>query len=138
MLWTRGQFTAAVRLEQFWNRLLSRSSASLFCGYPIDIFSPGFQAGAVDAVLCAHSHVLPAEQGGNLEGAIDLALRSVLGHTASRLEPEMDHFGKNAWGKMPRAETRVLWIRKNLPDRAGEILARARQFLQSDLVEMCV
>lgn len=32
VLWKNRQFSAAVRLPQFWNRLLSRMSFTLFCG----------------------------------------------------------------------------------------------------------
>ncbi len=59
VLWTKSQYAAAIRLEQFWNKLLSRSCASLFCGYPIDLSSPAFVTGPVDAILCTHTHVIP-------------------------------------------------------------------------------
>ncbi len=59
VLWTQGQYAAAIRLEQFWNRLLARSSASLFCGYPIDLSSPPLTRGPIDAILCTHTHVIP-------------------------------------------------------------------------------
>jgi hypothetical protein len=137
VLWTNGQFSAAVRLEQFWNRLLSRSSASLYCGYPIDILSPGFQGGAVEAVLCAHSHVLPCESSHELGQAVHLAIRAVLGPAAGDYEPAMTASRLGRAAPLPTAEADVLWIRKNLPERASEILAQARQYLLDDRNELC-
>lgn len=131
VLWTQGQFSAAVRLEQFWNRLLTRSSASLFCGYPIDILSPAFQGAGLDAVLCAHSHVLTAESSGDLESAISQAIRAVLGPAAGDVETALNDSRQTGRPGMPRTEAGILWIRKNLPDRASEILAQARQFLRT-------
>lgn len=60
VLWTKRQQTAAVRLEQFWNKLLAHSSASLFCGYPIDLSAPMLERGPVGAILCAHTHLIPS------------------------------------------------------------------------------
>jgi MEDS: MEthanogen/methylotroph, DcmR Sensory domain len=130
ILWKAGQFAAAIRLETFWNKLLSRSSASIFCGYPIDIFAPDFNAEAVDALLCAHTHVLPASCSGTVENALHQALDAVLGPEADEIRPRMAQNRQTAWAEMPKAEGNILWVRNNLPTLADEILARARQFYQ--------
>jgi len=58
ILWAAGQLDAALRLEHYWNQLLRCYSFGLFCGYPIDRFDPTVPPQAVDAVLCAHTHVV--------------------------------------------------------------------------------
>jgi hypothetical protein len=79
VLWTKGQHTAAVRLEQFWNKLLARSSASLFCGYPIDLSAPLLERGPLDAILCAHTHLVPSQSSeGHLGGEIPAGERQFL------------------------------------------------------------
>jgi hypothetical protein len=128
VLWNAGQHSAAIRLEQFWNKLLSRCSASLFCGYPIDIFAKEFQIGAVDALLCAHTHLIPAGSNGDLEAAVNRAMDSVLGAEAHAIRSTVD--AKPAWAGMPKAEATMLWVRENLPGCADDILARAREFYQ--------
>src|SRR3954471_18239906 len=50
VLWKAGQFSAATRLEELWNQLLHSSDVSLYCSYPIDVFSPEFRPSAVDAL----------------------------------------------------------------------------------------
>ena len=57
LLWVDGQQSAATRVEEYWNELLTGSSASLFCAYPIDIFDSGSQKSGLDAVLCAHTYM---------------------------------------------------------------------------------
>lgn len=44
ILWQEKRFAAAVRLEQFWNRLLAQSPFSLYCAYPIGVFDEEFEA----------------------------------------------------------------------------------------------
>jgi hypothetical protein len=79
ILWQRGQIAAAIELEAVWNRALESEGFVLFCGYPIDIFDPGFQMADMDAVLCAHTHLLPTGHGNALDASISRALYEVFG-----------------------------------------------------------
>ncbi|HET6796936.1 MAG TPA: MEDS domain-containing protein [Gemmatimonadales bacterium] len=58
VLWSRGEYDAAIRLEALWNRLLTSSDVSLFCAYPIDVLGPEFHHGPVESVLHAHSRIV--------------------------------------------------------------------------------
>jgi hypothetical protein len=128
VLWNAGQFAAAVRLEELWNQLLQSSDVSLFCSYPIDVFSPEFQASSVDALLCAHTHVLPTDSA--LEGALNRAMDDVLGTRLEGLRGLMQINHRPAWAAMPKAEAIILWLRNNLPGSADQILNRAREYYQ--------
>jgi KaiC/GvpD/RAD55 family RecA-like ATPase len=57
LLWVDGQRAAAIRLEGYWNELLSGSSCSLYCAYPIDIFDGGPETAGLEAVLSTHTHM---------------------------------------------------------------------------------
>jgi hypothetical protein len=134
LLWTAGKYAAAVRLEQFWNRLLSRSPFTLFCGYPIDILSRDFDPDALDPLLCSHTHVVPAGDP-RLEASIYQAMEQVLGSKAESAEAAMkDQCFRARWAVLPRSEALILWIRRNLPVEADEILARARSYSQAAAV----
>ncbi|HEX4808298.1 MAG TPA: MEDS domain-containing protein [Bryobacteraceae bacterium] len=130
VLWKARQFAAAIRLEQFWNKLLARSSFSLYCAYAIDIFNKEFHLGALDALLCAHTHLVPGETNGNLEAAINLAMDEILGPEADRLRVLIKENNRSSWAVMPNGERVILWLRKNLPDQAEQIVARARGYYQ--------
>jgi hypothetical protein len=134
VLWTAGKRHAAILLEQLWNRLLSRSAPSfnLFCGYPIDVLSKDFDPASVDALLCTHTHILPAE-GRRLETSLCQAMEEVLGSKAEGAESAMkDERFRARWGILPRSEGLILWLRRNLPLQADEILSRARSYSRVD------
>lgn len=131
LLWTQGQYDAASRLEELWNQLLQSNEVSLFCAYPIDIFSPEFQVKNVDALLCAHTHLLPAE--GALEQALNRAMDEVLGARVDGLRRLIQANYRPSWALIPRAEALVLWLRNNLPGSANQIIERARVYYQAQI-----
>lgn len=126
ILWNARQFAAAVRLEQFWNKLLAQCSFSLYCSYAIDVFSSAFHPDALDALLSAHTHLVPVQPDGTLEKAFDRAMHEVLGPDAGALKQLIRANHQPSWAAMPDTESTILWIRKNLPDHAEEIVQRAR------------
>jgi hypothetical protein len=60
VLWSTGQTAAAVRLEEYWNRLLEDHAASLFCAYPIDVFHGECETDEFTMLAAAHTHVYAA------------------------------------------------------------------------------
>ena len=122
-LWKSQQFSAAIRLEQFWNRAMAQVPSKLFCAYEIDVFSHNFET-AADGILCTHSHL----QSAGLEDAIEQALREVLTKDVQQVREAAGRDSNPAWAMMPAGEKMVLWIRKNLADSAESILSRARQY----------
>jgi hypothetical protein len=126
ILWKARQFAAAIRLEQLWNKLLEQSSFSLYCAYAIDVFGKEFQVGALDAILCTHTHLVPTQPNGNLETALNLSMDEILGPKADALRILIKANYRPSWAVMPNAEAIVLWLRQNLPDRADDIVARSR------------
>jgi len=127
ILWKAQQFAAAIRLEQLWNKLLEQASFSLYCAYEIDVFSRGQDLSNLDDVLCTHTHLVPAQTNGALEAALNRAMDDVLGSHADELRMRIKSNPRHGGAVIPTAENIVLWLRRNLPDRAGEILELAQQ-----------
>ena len=130
ILWKVRQFAAAIRLEQLWNKLLEQSAFSLYCAYAIDVFGKEFEVAHLDGVLCTHTHLVPAQQNGTLELALNRSLDEVLGSKADALRVLIKANYRPAWAVMPAAERMILWLRKNLPDQADKIVERARHHYQ--------
>jgi hypothetical protein len=128
ILWSEGQRSAAIRLEQFWDKLIRSNASSLFCAYPIDVFGKDFQIAEVDGLLCAHTHLLPSAIDSDLETSVNRAMNEVLGPKADRLRPLIKANYRPSWAAIPRGEALILWLRSNVPDDADEILSRARQY----------
>jgi len=126
LLWKARQFATAIRLEQLWNRLLEQSSFSLYCAYAIDIFGKEFAAASLEGVLCTHTHMVPSQPNGALETALNRSMDEILGSKAAGFRSLIKTDYRPGWAVMPAAEAIVLWLRKNLPERADQIVARAR------------
>jgi hypothetical protein len=132
VLWTAGEYSAAIRLEEFWNKLLEAGGFSLFCSYPIDIFARDFRIEGVDALLCDHTHLVPTGSEEALESAIDRAMDERLGARADGLRRIMTENFRPSWARLPRPEAKILWLRNNLPNEAAEdILGLARRYYHS-------
>jgi len=116
-LWKNRQFPAAIRLEQLWNRLRKSTPFALYCGYPIDVFDSQFDAAVVDALLCAHSHLLPAGSGRSIESAIAQAMEEMIASSGKTFPKVTESVStRRLWPELPRCEALILWL-----------LTRARQ-----------
>ncbi len=127
LLWKAGRYSAAARLEDFWNRLRDEIGFSLYCAYPIDIFSREFHMASVDSFLCAHTHLLPACNEGQLEHAVNQAMDEVLADRADGLKSLMKANFRPSWPAVPRGMAMILWLRNNLGLEADRIVSRARR-----------
>src|SRR5690242_9028512 len=130
LLWSRRQFPAAIRLEQLWNRLRTEVPFGLFCGYPIDVFGAQFDAPIVDALLCAHTHLLPSGANGRLDAAVNRAMSEVFGSENTWGVPP-GRRGK-IWASLPSAESAILWLRANEPEKADAVMTLAREYYQAN------
>jgi hypothetical protein len=128
VLWEAGQVAAAIRLEHYWNELRHSAPFKLFCAYPIDVLSKGFRTAAVDALLRAHTHLLPSGSSGDLEDALNRAMDEVLGTESSGVRTLIEAHQRPSWAEMPSAEGMILWLRNNRPDQADQIVDLARQY----------
>jgi hypothetical protein len=131
VLWKAGEYAAAAQVEELWNGLLKQGDVCLFCAYPIDVLDPEFHAGKMDPLLCAHTHLLPVD--GALEEALNQAMDEVLGPRVHAIRPLIQTNHRPSWASVPKAEALVLWLRNNLPGSADQILARAREYCQTEV-----
>jgi hypothetical protein len=128
VLWEAGQYEGAIRLEEYWNKILEASGITLFCGYPIDVFGKDLDSSNFQALLCAHTHHLPGGAEGEVHRAVHQAMEDVLGDQAEGLRRAIAAHASDVHERMPAAEATILWLRKNLPERAEGILSCARNY----------
>jgi len=131
ILWTAGDYTAAIRLEEFWNKLLHDGGFSLFCSYPIDIFASDFRVSGVDALLCDHTHLIPSGADEALENAINRAMDEHLGGRVHDVRARMKTNHRSSWALLPTGESMILWLRKNLPREADGIVSLAGRYYRT-------
>ncbi len=131
LLWQAKQFPAAIRLEQLWNKLQNTSVFDLFCAYPIDIFDKNFDIGVMDALLCAHTHLLPSGADPSLQAALRRAIDEFHGSADTHSKTSVDKIRSQNWAVLPEPEATILWLRANVPDSAEAILRRAQSFYRA-------
>jgi signal transduction histidine kinase len=61
LLWSQGNFDAALKLERLWNDLARSHSFHLYCAYPMKGFNQEGHSQAFLNICAEHSHVLPTE-----------------------------------------------------------------------------
>jgi PAS domain S-box-containing protein len=131
VLWSAREFDAAVRLEEFWNRLQQSNRFKLFCGYPINIFADDFHHAQLDAVVRAHTHVVPTGENGNLQQAILRALGEATGGSIVELEGFIQP-AQHPNTRVPIGEAAIWGLRSSLPGQAREIIGAARNYYQNE------
>jgi len=109
LLCQRGNHAAAIRLEELWNGLAGRQDFSLYCAYPLNLFTRPEDGQSFQHVCSMHSHVLAPQASLSAVGSSrdDLALAR-LQQKAMALEYEVD--------KRNQAETTLRMREKELAD----------------------
>jgi PAS domain S-box-containing protein len=130
VLWRRGETAAAIRLEEIWNEYILSAKFQLFCGYPIDIFGAEFQSHPVEQILLNHTHVISTGADGDLERAVRQAMEDVTPAHSGVRYPDAPPF--SARMIVPKAETAILALREEVPERTHEVLTRARRYYETE------
>jgi hypothetical protein len=131
LLWSAKEFPAAIRLEQLWNSLRATTPFDLFCAYPIDVFDKDFDVGIMDALLCAHTHLLPSGADAALQAALERAIGESHGVSPLAVDRRLVKSANQVWATLPDPEATILWLRARVPEKADEILAKARAYYQA-------
>jgi hypothetical protein len=135
LLWSSRLFTAAIRLEEFWNQLLRSADFQLFCAYPLTVLDQESHPDNMNGVLSNHTRVLPTGTNGAMQDAIVRAVNEVFGLKADQLKIPAKFGRLNTASKdLPQAEATILWLRESLPDYADDVLARARHYYRASLL----
>jgi hypothetical protein len=130
LLWQAGMLEPALKLEEMWTSLMKTSPLTLLCGYGMKLLSSNFDGEAFTKACEAHSHAFIAQDRARLEGAVDRALDTVLGESrGNALRPLIDATLLPS-SRVGRAESTVIWVRKNLPSKAEAILGCARRYYE--------
>jgi hypothetical protein len=125
ILFQRGQESAAIALEELWNRLLKSRRCALLCGYELDVFDLDTQTSALPEIVRAHTHPRPVADTARLAAAVHETLTDVLGSDmAARIYLRVaEEVPRTA---LPRAQAVLMWLSRNQPATARRVLEGAR------------
>jgi KaiC/GvpD/RAD55 family RecA-like ATPase len=125
LLCLRGERSAALALEDLWNRLARERNFSLLCGYQLDVFDRASQTTTLPGVCRSHTHVQPAFDSTRLAVAVDRALGEILGHgEAGKVYLLVAEEARRE--RISVAQLALMWVSANMPVSADRILASAR------------
>ena len=125
LLWEQRDERGAIALEALWGELQRSCTFELLCAYPIDVFGPDFDERRIDPILCQHNELVSAHP--KLRRRLDRAMDDVLGHRAAHARFLMkSEVPRGDWGEVSEGEATLLWLRKNLPRHAEEIVDSLR------------
>jgi len=127
-LWQAGETDAAIRLEDLWNALAAAHSFSLFCGYTIDTQCEHAYAAPLEELGRTHSDILGTHEDEQFGAALDRASRDLFGISLTRMAGATTH---DATRRFPSGQRTMLWVKRNLPASAGQLVARARVYFNA-------
>jgi hypothetical protein len=125
MLWQRGERSAAVELEKYWNDYLRLRPFTLLCGYSIDPLDGNAYDAELDRVCRAHSHLIPARDYTAFNQAVDEAAQSVLDQPLAQMLVSLSARQRPA-ADMPLGQAMLFWLKQNMPRTADKVLAEVR------------
>jgi hypothetical protein len=125
ILWQRGHRVGALHLEELWSELIRSRGFSLFCAYAMDPLSESSYGGPLENVCKAHTHLIPAENYGDLDAAVNEASHAVLDRRLARMLNTLAMANRPPAG-MPDGQATLLWLKENMPRTADKILNLVR------------
>jgi signal transduction histidine kinase len=119
LLWARGQYSAALQLEGYWNDLLRDHSFSLHCAYPMTAFQSPEQRQGFLQICGEHSQVLSARI---LKSTTELE-RNLQQRQAERLPASNDGLRNLSARLLHVQDGERRRVARHLHDKTGQLLA---------------
>ena len=127
VLWERGHVAASMSLEDLFDQLGKKCELSTFCSFRMDNFNSDVHARMLPRLGTNHSHLIPVDEYGRLERAVNDALRETVGaDEASVLEHRLRARYHPPF-TMPPAQALLLALRQFLPTLADSVLQLSRE-----------
>lgn len=128
VLWEAGATDAAIRLEDLWNALAGAHAFSLFCGYTIDTQCEHAYAAPLEELGRTHSDILGSHEDEQFGAALDRASKDLFGISLTQMAGAAQ---QDATRRFPSGQRTMLWVKRNLPTSAGQLVARARIYFSA-------
>jgi hypothetical protein len=125
ILWQRGHRVGALHLEELWNELIRSRGFSLFCAYAMDPLAEASYGGPLENVCKSHTHLIPTENYGDLDAAVNEASREVLDRRLARMLNTLAVAHRPPAG-MPTGQATLMWLKENMPRTASRVLHLVR------------
>ena len=127
-LWDAGETDAAIRLEELWNALARAYTFSLFCGYTMDTQCEHAYVAPLEELGRTHSDILGTREDEQFGAALDRASKELFGIPLTRMAGVTTH---EPASRFPSGQRTMLWVKRNLPTSAAQLIERARVYFSA-------
>jgi len=124
-LWEAGQTDAAIKLEDLWNALAAAYTFSLFCGYSMNTQCEHTYSAPLEELGRTHSDILGTPDDEQFGAALDRASLELFGISLTQMAGVARQDGTR---RFPSGQRTMLWVTRNLPMSAGQLVERARHY----------
>lgn len=129
LLWSRGEYRAAIQVEEFWNDLARVFPFSLFCSYVLDSHDLRSYQTPLSEIGRTHSEIVTGDDDDAFREALDRASTDVFGVPLSDAVIQTGREQGPGEHRLPTGQRTMLWIARKLPSSSEAILHRARTYL---------
>src|SRR5262245_41760696 len=112
-LWQSGRERAAIRIEEYWNKLARKHRFSLFCGYVMDCHDRAAYSGPLHEIGRTHATVIASEDDTPFSRALEKACSEVYGISVAlllKLSKSENVVGEN---RLPASWRTLRWLMKS-------------------------
>lgn len=132
LLWLRGQFGAAQRLEALWNEVIAEERGlELLCSYRIDRLRAASYRNGLAAVCACHGHLTPEPDDERFDRALGLVLARLVGPARSGTLRALLARRRGAPTTYPAGETVLMALHDLNPDLASRVLDDIRREMET-------
>jgi hypothetical protein len=128
LLWEAGNVEGFIKLESLFDDLSREHSISIFCSVVMDPFDIEVHDISLPEALRTHSHLIPVEHYDRLDDSVSRALIDVLGPEQGKALKLLMSKSQHPHAQVPPPQANILLLKRMAADRAGTILAKARDY----------
>ncbi len=130
LLWQSNRERAAIRVEEYWNKLARKHRFSIFCGYVVDCNDRAAYAGPLHEIGRTHSTVIASEEDTPFSRALERACSDVYGISVAlllKLSKSENVVGEN---RLPTSWRTLRWLMKSMPVSGESVFLRTLRYFR--------
>ncbi|HEU4929899.1 MAG TPA: MEDS domain-containing protein [Candidatus Krumholzibacteria bacterium] len=130
LLWQTNRERAAIRIEEYWNKLARKHRFSLFCGYVIDCNDRAAYTGPLHEIGRTHCTVLASEDDTPFSCALERACGEVYGISVALLLKLSKSESVVGESRLPTSWRTLRWLMKSMPVSGESVFLRTLRYFR--------
>ena len=128
LLWQSNRERAAIRIEEYWNKLARKHRFSIFCGYVVDCHDRSAYSGPLHEIGRTHSTVIASEDDTPFSRALERACSEVYGISVALLLKLSNSENTIGESRLPSSWRTLRWLMKSMPVSGESVFLRTLRY----------